>query len=511
MQLKGTINKLGRTGTFGWIDRKSVIQLDGDSYQVDGTKDIYVHQDDCSAKLAVGADVTFDLEYDHSKRSSQYRAANVNQFEPQKLLELHIAETAIDNPSVPLRWCFTTEMHQRMIEGVKKGYTYAMLLIVKNQDDGHGFREQREIKSASQPFSFVTFPKPGKWDVGMALYENTDFAPGRNNEADLVRVLSKKFLEKDRHSKRSLYERHLPSLQLGGLKAEDVLGNRNCGYARPVAASSIVVEIPDGIFAPEPSPAAKAFANRFFRTKPYDECDHRRRMMLMTIGFGWVPWFAIELSGRLLHLVVALFQLLFAFRGSWGNVLWSLRPAVQFTQHLGLPEWGDDDEQHDQACYKPWNSKIGFFLTPGFLGIWALVLAVVAAIVRSVISLISWAYDVGYLWPTISLAVVGLAAFGTWKLVKKFVSKLLLAEDREGRAAREEAAEKKASAESDRRRQLALQLAEGRAANLARIAPALVCGGDTVHEVSLKAIPTELRTFRMRFDHFKRNVCRPFG
>lgn len=506
MKIKGTINKLGRTGTYGWIDRKTVIQLDGDPYSVDGGKDIYVHQDDCEAKLAVGADVTFSLAHDESKRSSRYRACDVEQFVPQKNLELHIDATAIDNPSVPLRWCFTPEMHQRMIEGVKQGYTYSMLLIIKNQDDGHGFREQREIKSATQPFSYITFPKAGKWDVGMVLYENTAFAPGRNNEADLVRALSKKFLEKDRHSNHSRYERYFPSLQLGGLKAEHVLAKWREGYARPVAASAVVVEIPAGIFAPEPSPAAKAFANRFFRTKPYDECDHRRRMMIMTLGFGWVPWLAVEVSGRLIHLAFAFFQLLFALRGSSNNLTWSFKPATRFVWRLDLPKWGDDGEDFGQACYRPWDSKVGFFLTPGFLIVWGIVAMIVFAVVRGIIWSIGWAYGEGYSWPALGGLAVGLAYLGITKFLKR--PRVV---DQETLAAREEEAEKQAAVLSERRRQLALLAAGRRAENLERIAPALICGGDTVHEVSLKAIPTELKTFRMLFDHFKRNVCRPFG
>jgi hypothetical protein len=517
MTLKGTINKLGRTGTYGWIDRKTVIHLDGQARPIDGGKDIYVHQDDCAAKLVVGADVTFNLAIDDSKRSSFYRASCVEQFVPQKHLELHIDATTIDNPSVPLRWCFTPEMHRRMIEGVKKGYTYAMLLIIKNQDDGHGYREKREIKSATQPFSYVAFPRAGKWDVDMVLYENTSFEPGRNNEADLVRTLSKSFLDKAGNGTRSWFERSFPSLQLGGLKAEDVLKNRKAGHASPIAASGVVVEIPEGIFAPEPSPAVKAFVNRFFRTKPYDECDHRRRFMIMTLGFGWVPWIGIELIGRTLHLGAALFQLLFALRGSWGNVLWSFRPSVRFTQHLDLPEWGADDNQLDQACVRPWNSKIGFFLTPGFLTVGALFLTgatlIILWIVRGIISLFSSVQNVGDSSVSEEFLWAGLAIFCVTFIYRLLVKALvrMRVKHQESQEVREKAAESKAAAESERRRQSALKSAEIRAAKLERVAPSLICGGDVVHEVSLKAIPTELKTFRMMFDHLKRKVCRPFG
>lgn len=66
-RLKGVVQAISEH--FGWISE--VTELDGSGRQTNG--DVYIHQDDCDPKLAVGLKIEFDLTED-PKRHGRYRA-----------------------------------------------------------------------------------------------------------------------------------------------------------------------------------------------------------------------------------------------------------------------------------------------------------------------------------------------------------------------------------------------------------------------------------------------------
>jgi hypothetical protein len=505
MKVKGIINKVQPRSSHGWISRKELFKLNGERYyyQRNSSKDVFVHADDSEIPLEVGTEVIFDVVPEVGSRTG-YRAINVCKFVPENHLELHIDAKAIDNPSIPLRWCFTPEIHKRMVEGTKQGCSYALLLTIRHKDDGRGNREQREIKSAKHPFSFVTFPKAGNWTIGMVLFERTEVDPDVNNEVELVRTLHRHFLSKATGMNRS-YNRNLPRLNLKGFPAEvalEYIADCDQHAGKPIASSEIAVEIPAEIFAPPPSEAVQAFANRFYKQKPYDECDLRRRLMIMTLGFGWVPWLIIEAFLRSWQLVVAVGQLLFAFRGSVTNIFKSFKPAVRFEESLSLPTFSEsDDEIGKLVCYPPFNSKIGFFLTPGFLALYALGIGVLFLLGMGVYRGVAKVYEIASWSPWVLIAVIAAAGIGyTLRSIVLSTKESVLGQPSESIL----------KAEAQKRERM-LQLSQYRATELEKIAPALVCGGTVTHEVSLKAVPRELRTFKMRFAAVKREVCRPFG
>lgn len=507
MKIKGRINKVNPNKPHGWISWKGLVQLDGQSVNLRSRKDIFVHADNCSAPLRAGMEVVFDCEPDPT-RADAFRAVAVEMFVPEPLhVELHIDDTEVSHPTVPMRMCFSPQTHARMVEGLKQGYGYALLLVARREDDIFGKSETRQILTPLQPFSYVTFTRPGNWDVSLILFERRLVQPGNNTRNRLIRLLSHRFLS---NSWGEGYDYRLPDCALDGLRAEDVLhmiySQFDADEFQPIGAHQITVEIPNEVFA-QVSPATRSFANRFFKSKLDDECRLRRRLAFMWT-LGLLPYLLVEGWNRGRQFIGGLVQLLLMLRGSAKTVARAFKPEVRFQTNFavavsGMRKWEDTD-----LFYPPFHTKYSWFLSPGFWIVYALLaLAVyyVGPVVFQVAGLLGELLFDSIVTLLIGLAVLVGAFFGLRAFIR-YRDRPLSAEERQQQLKDEEERE-------ERQKKLLLEqsLAAGRAeaAVAEKQAGALVCG-DAVHEISLKAIPAELRTFRLRFIAVKRAVCRPF-
>lgn len=495
MLLKGTITQVETNGGLAWISRDSLFDASGNKQTISGQKSIFFNKWDSDFdELSIDTEVFFELVRQH-KEGSSHRAVKVRPFVEGGILELHVDETTIENPSLPLRWCYTEAMHESMKIGTSKGYSYAVLLVLKHEDDSLGYSERREVKSAVHPFTFITFPKPGKWSVSLILYQRTSREVGRNNETLLMRAIAGRHLTKTSgHS--SHYTNSVSTLITEGF-FDNKYAVRVDGGGYPIAAGEILIEIPAGIFAPEPSAAVKDFANYFFRHKSPDECDLRRRLLIMTLGFGWVPWLVLQFLARLAHFVVSLGQLMFACRGSFTNLVKTFKPAIRFKESLMLPT---EEELDGRVLYKPFHTKYGFWFTPILLLLYGAGLSGLYFGTRFLLSLLEKVPVTSGQIPMYGW--IAPLVLGGIALVFYFRRPIAKAVEVEGN--------KLIDRIEVMQEQGAVKAAHVRAERLERHAPALVCGGDVVHEVSLKAVPRELRTFTMRFQQIKRTVCRPF-
>lgn len=409
-------------------------------------------------------------------------------------IELHLPETRIDNPSVPLRWCLSPTMHERIVNGLREGYGYALLFVARLEHDFAAYFEVREIKNPLTPFTFFTFPKPGKWGVECYLFERTLIDNEEKTTSALERTMTSHFLAQRR--KQPGYENWLPAfadiqyLLIGGnVHSRGVM----------IAKNRIFVDLPSaGIFAPEPSPAVKAFGNYFFREAPRDQCAFRRRLAVMLFGvFPLLIWESIKRIG---HFLVGILLGLFAVKGFTRTLRHALTPAVRHHFDVDI----DFDKNGDPAFIRPFV----WWSNPGALAIWAGIGAVVYRLGRWVVEAIPviWEWLLTHHWALYvvfgiiaAATIVGTVVWTVSSLRKRPYTK----EQRARRIEKENQKQRKRQARIRARSEVDAALAT-------RHAAALVCG-DAPQAVTLEAIPSELQTFGMRFASLKRSLCRPFG
>ncbi len=486
---------------YAWIDRKSVTEIDGSPADLATDKDIYLHGTDSGPWLKVGLELTFEIVPD-TKRASGLRAIDARFVRRRALgIDLHVDATRVDNPAVPMRWCFTPEVHKRITDGLRLGYGYAVVLIGGRRDDDYGFRQERAVFGWKQPFTFFSFMAEGDWSVCALLYERTMVSTTYRSTSSLLEVdLRSKLLSKERFMRRKQFDFHVPDLEeLHYLENPGHLEPRQWSeYGIPIAAHTINVSLPKEIFAPEPSEAVKAYGNYFFRQQPEDQCEFRQRLMLMTPGV--IPWFIIEGLKRLSFLIASALYLLFFYPDTLNTFKHVFKPAI----NLEMPVEKEYDTENGMMW--PFNKRpLGWFV-PGMLlvyasGIWISIKIVLPILVK----IVSWLIGiVAANWVAV-LFVLGLSVliFGAVAFMHYLIAKFEKPESRDERhkAQQVRTAKKKATA---------IVLGEQEASVAEAFASALVCG-DVPSEVTLKAIPRELRTRHMLFASLKQRVCRPFA
>lgn len=497
----GRIIKTSPKG-YAWIDRSSVTEVDGSPADLATDKDIYIHHTDCELRLDVGLELTFEIVPD-AKRASGFRAADAKRVRVRKLgIDLHVDATRVEHPTVPMRWCFTPVMYKRITEGLKKGYGYAVMLVGRQRNDEYGFREVREVFGWKQPFTFFTFTAPGDWDVCAVLFERKDVSTVLRSTSSLLEVSMRSMF-----GSRSLGAMGRKTFDHGIGDLEDLqyiedpwrmsIG-RWTDNGQPIAAQTITVSLPKEIFAAEPSEAVKAYGNYFFRHQPGDQCEFRQRLMMMVPGF--VPWVVIEGLKRLGFLLVGVVGLLFFLCIAPDALKQAFKPAIK----LGMPE--DTEYDTENGMMRPFNkTPLGWFV-PGMLLIYAaalwlavkIILPIVFKIVVLLIGVIvaNWVIILSLIGAIVlTLCALGLVHYLRMKTERPE------AQDKRRKAKETRVAEQKAAA---------LVLGEHEATMAVQFAPALVCG-DAPAEVSLKAIPRELRTRHMLFASLKQQVCKPFA
>ncbi|MBI3571994.1 hypothetical protein HY091_00445 [Candidatus Kaiserbacteria bacterium] len=450
-------------------------------------------------------------------------AAPAAPVEEKPALELHFPDTEIDNPSVFTRTCLSGAVHAQRAAGLDKGYGYAMLLVARNEEDTEGFREIREVFSPSEIGRYLTFRRPGKWEVSLFLFERTNMVPGKNTTRILERDLKAYWTNKSELGRNSYYKRSLPDFS--SIKVDGPLSNSRLSANRDswssgiaIAKYNVSVEVPADIFAKDRSPFLMGYANYFHKYPPYDDCDFRDRLIGMIPGF--VPWLIIEMAKRVLFLVAGLLFLLFAVKGSPRLIGFSFRGEPKLSVRAAISSIGGGDGESDLMDFFA-KKKYGWLLTPGMLILESIVLAIITGGVIVVAVLLWDVLKFLMLHPATFFA--GVMGIGGLLLILFGLPRLFKYVGRWKKAAVATAEPswdifKGLTRAFDR---LMDRIAEGkrgqtiayghRQAEMARsYATEIVCG-DAPKAVSLAALPAATVTLRTRWDAFLRDYCRPFA
>lgn len=503
-QYSGRIVKVSPRG-YAWIDRNSVTQIDGPPVELFLEKDIYIHHSDSKIRLAVDAEITFDIVPD-TKRASGFRAVNAKRLRKRAAgIDLHVDASRVDNPSVPMRWCFTPEMHKRITEGLKQGYGYAVMLVGKRRDDHYGYRQVREVFGWKQPFTFFTFAAPGDWDVCAILFERTNVSTtSRSTSVLLEGNLRSVYLSKSREMGRKVYDSGISDLEelqyLENPREISIGGWSSSSQGMPIAAQTISVSVPKEIFAPEPSEAVKAYGNYFFRQDPGDQCEFRQRLMMMIPGF--FPWILIETLKRVFLFLFGLVTSLFCLVGTGMILKQAFMPAIC----LPLPDPDNVEYKTENGRWRPFDKNPRQWFVPGML----LIYAALGWVAFNFILPIAWKIVV-FLFQVITRGWVMIAfLLGVFLLVIGVIVLIAYLRARHDSPEQRDKRYKAQAAAAKVQRSAAAVRGEKEAAQAITFAPALVCG-EAPAEVSLRAIPKELRTRHMLFASLKQRVCKPFA
>ncbi len=438
--------------------------------------------------------------------------ADVDQVEKPDI-EVHFPQTAVDNPTVPLRWSFSPKMHGRMAQCLATGDGgYGLLIVAKLEGDTDGIREVRYVKKPEQVFSFVTFPCAGKWSVGLFLFER--YWEGHRKDwetpGDILRQdLVERYLGCDPDR---TFKTLLPSLF--SIKAETFSegANMRARYRRLIAAHVVGVEVPTGIFAKRPSPKVQAFGNYFPRRPPVDECAFRTRFILMCL-FGWAPYAVCELAKRLLVLVVGFVGMLFLVKGAPGMMRNAFRPAIRF--NLDAADTFElDDRKHFvrvSARFNGWGNWLtpAAFIVYGVIS-WLVYLAwpFVAGAIVAVWDFLFWSATAVASRPWLLYTILGV--FALVAIIWGVVALVHRVKERRHSEAYAEKRYQKVLAEQEAQRAHALDVGLQQA-EVIQSQRAVLVGDQASTTVSLEALPPELQTWGLRFASLKRQVCRPFG
>ena len=508
---RGTIIKVGPSSRYAWIGRSTIESKGGAFAPLSLGKDIYLHASDCSCPLEVGLLVLFEVK-DDARREDGKRAvrAELDELHPLEVMgrtgiDLHVDSTVIENPSVSMRWCFSSQMHARIISGLRQGNGYAILLRARRaSDDEEGFHEIREVKGWNQPFSILTFSRPGDWLVDILLFERGNMDFGEDTSNGLKLAMRDVFL--DRAGKSRWYSHSIGSMQdisftgVQGSRQLRVFRNSTPLFGAAISARTVAVHVPEEVFAKELPRAVTEFANYFYRSRAHDECELRRRLLFMIPGL--IPWTMLEGLKRILHVGVSVFFLLACVKGSGRLFLYSFNPEVNFAFMDGLGKHlvlRSNTRMLVFVLARPWDRPVGMSYTPLALLIYSGVIYLLVQIAAPTFGTVASAaafvarhyieFGVGV------VVVVLLFALSFWFEWNKF--------------SRLERKFKRRHVRREKQAARTLVLAKRDALVAERHAQTLVCG-DAPLSVSLKALPQELQTATMWFQSLKRVVCRPF-
>lgn len=173
------------------------------------------------------------------------------------MLELHVADSDVTSGSIAITWCvdkaLLAELELRKVKNPQ-----LCIVVAPEEANYNPWREKRYVVALNDLMAYVEFKVPGK-----------------NKIYGIVSYCEK---AKERYLTRNSGEFITAILKQDGSDYADWLLTDNKDYSLTLS-EPLSVEVPRECFAPEPSAWEKSWVNHFFRSKPDDQCDFRRRRL----------------------------------------------------------------------------------------------------------------------------------------------------------------------------------------------------------------------------------------
>lgn len=274
------------------------------------------------------------------------------------MFEIKVADVDVTNGTIPISWCLDIETVKTLSDRRLVDPQVVIVVAPEDEDKYGPHKERRYVVPLKDLMAYVEFKAPGK----NRIWAFISF--------------------KDKKEARGYYLSRARGHYVTDVLTDDgqdwgwIFSTQDDGKRRPdVNAEPISVDVPAGVFAPEPSDAEKAWVNHFFRDKCIDQCEFRRRRLF---AYGVQPFIMLgQLVIRLFFLLVAL--LIGARNTSFMPLLHPLRYDLSeatkvctggsvFIRHLKEDEPGEPDPKG----FWPVMSYIvrSFWCTPLMPAVW---------------------------------------------------------------------------------------------------------------------------------------------
>lgn len=203
------------------------------------------------------------------------------------MFSIQIADADVTGGTIPITWCLDIET-VKYLSDRKIPDPQVVIVVAPEGDAYHARKEYRKVVPLKDLLAYVEFRASGKNRIWA-------FISFKSAKEAKNAYLSRESGE---------YKTDLlgsDGNEWSGIFNYDPVKEK---YLPEIGSEPISVEVPAGVFAPEPSAGEKAWVNHFFRDKCVDQCDFRRRRLF---AYGVQPFIMLgQLVIRALFLVLAL-------------------------------------------------------------------------------------------------------------------------------------------------------------------------------------------------------------
>lgn len=368
------------------------------------------------------------------------------------MVKLFVESTNLHSPVAAIRWCVDKNTINKLKE-LGKSNPY-MLFVVARENDGEFKKVDHKVVPLDQAMEYLEFHSEGKHRIfGCLVWGGT--------KKELTRYLG------------SFYH-------YNGVELVDSEGNfhKPANYTHSdLNFGSVDVVVPDGYFAKEPAAWERWWVNLWYESKPVNQCHFRRRRLLAysvqpPVILVYVLFKGLVLLGQILLLTLCGIR-----ETKYGAFL------HPFTYGL---DWDCVPYEKSSVFVKDSSGNDRhpiFFL---FMPMVQIVLLVLVGAVKLLLGWLGLSIGSALLWFLAINAIVILATFAVNMMGG--LDKLFPAETEEQRLARKKLELERLYAEYQD----------------------MVCSGVPL-QPNVSALPSQRRTFHLRFQEFKSKVCLPFA
>lgn len=380
------------------------------------------------------------------------------------MFELKIANPDVTSGTVQVSWCLDQEALKYLTDKGVKDPQVILVIAPEGEPEKyhHNSKEVRAVVPLKDMIAFVEFKYPGATKIWGFV------------------------------STRSKKDAHDYLTKSGGVYGTDILDYDAQGWASwmtkdgTLDAQPLSVEVPEGVFAPEPAQWEKDWVNHFFRGKCEDQCHFRKRRL-----FAYLVQPFLMLPNLLIRLIILLVSCIVGARGTslkyllhpltydLGDTIEMISGGTIFIRHLPEDEPGVEmpDNFKEMVSY----GVRSFWALPFMPLLWIPVL-ILSLLGKwhtvAVIGIVAVALVAAAVFVVAMVAMAEAGAFGTlWRWLDKFFTR-------------------KEPQDFWYLSQEEMDL--------------LVCNTQK-GPLTVSKLPAKKRTLRLRFKDLKTKVCRPFA
>lgn len=321
----------------GFISLSTVTKLDGSEHDLSTKRDIFIHRANFGDReLKVGMTLSFEVkESDKSKKEYSLWADKVL----FAGVELQFPEQVIDHPTVPVTWCFKSDVLEYIKACPEKTFGLIIGAVLPNDRYRRSSTRVLEchfgLEALGDGRSFISFRLPGEYQVYAYLVEYSD---DEWTVQKAMKDIAAQDFDPTRPATGAVFTAGAADLPF--LLRQQVEG-------KVVALSTFSLSVPDGIFAKPMTGWKKKWFCYFWDEDLLDDCDRRPKQWFAFL-LGWPVYMVWEFLKRFFFFAIGLLALLL---GLSPMCAWSESFSRQLSADWDSVRYGST---HDLTNYDGW-------------------------------------------------------------------------------------------------------------------------------------------------------------